>query len=85
MLHRSKWYDLLEIFQVLSNPDGHEIQGKKIDPKLATPQAGHGRQEEKSTKVFVGGLDKAVSKDELTSIFAQRGNVSFNSYYFSFV
>lgn len=52
------------------------IQDKKIDPKLATPQAGHGRQEEKSTKVFVGGLDKATSKEELTSIFAQRGNVS---------
>lgn len=62
---------------MLSNPQGHEIAGKRIDPKLATPQGGSGGQDrEKSTKVFVGGLDKATDKDTITTTFGQKGNVS---------
>lgn len=58
--------------QVLTKPGGHEICGKKVDPKLATPQTG---QDEKNCKVFVGGVDKSTTKEEITAVFNQHGNV----------
>jgi len=68
--------DVNSVNQVLSNPSGHEIGGKTIDPKLATPQGGSGGQDrEKSTKVFVGGLEKTTEKDTITATFGARGNV----------
>ena len=52
--------------------------GKKIDPKLATPQS-----DEKSTKVFVGGLDRTATKEDITEAFATRGNVSIYHHFYS--
>lgn len=56
----------------------HEIAGKQIDPKLATPQSnkGSGGGEERSTKVFCGGLDHSTTKEDLEAVFGQRGTVS---------
>lgn len=63
---------------MLNDQDGHEIAGKKVDPKLATPQSSKNDQnEEKSSKVFVGGIEKGTTKEDITAAFAGRGNVCF--------
>lgn len=50
------------------------MAGKEVEAKLATPLSSNNKQS--NPKVFVGGINKTVTKDVLCEIFNKRGNVS---------
>ncbi|XP_055852457.1 RNA-binding protein Musashi homolog Rbp6 isoform X2 [Episyrphus balteatus] len=52
----------------------HTLDGKKIDPKHATPK-NRPRQANKTKKIFVGGVSQETSADEVKAYFGQFGNV----------
>jgi len=67
--------DIDSVHKVLSQEE-HMLDGKKIDPKLATPKG------QKSAgdlliprKVFVGGVSQETSQQELVDYFTQFGKV----------
>ncbi|CAG8464282.1 2915_t:CDS:2 [Paraglomus brasilianum] len=49
----------------------HQLDGKIIDPKRAIPR----EEQEKTEKIFVGGIAPDVSEDEFKDYFSQFGNV----------
>jgi len=51
----------------------HTLDGKRIDPKHATPRSKSGSN--KTKKVFVGGVSQETSVDEVKSYFSQFGKV----------
>merc|ERR1712045_888519 len=53
----------------------HLLDGKKIDPKPATPKAKS--KEAKTRKIFVGGVSQDTSAEEVKKYFTQYGE--FNS------
>lgn len=52
----------------------HTLDGKKIDPKHATPK-GRGKASGKTKKIFVGGVSQDTSSDEVRAYFSQFGRV----------
>ena len=67
-------------FISFTNPDSvdrvlavssHILDGKKIDPKPATPKAKS--KEAKSRKIFVGGVSQDTSAEEVKKYFSQYG------------
>ncbi|KAL9890817.1 poly(U)-binding-splicing factor PUF60-B isoform X2 [Glossina fuscipes] len=52
----------------------HTLDGKKIDPKHATPK-NRPRQSNKTKKIFVGGVSQDTSAEEVKAYFNQFGNV----------
>ncbi|XP_020818618.1 RNA-binding protein Musashi homolog Rbp6 isoform X1 [Drosophila serrata] len=52
----------------------HTLDGKKIDPKHATPK-NRPRQANKTKKIFVGGVSQDTSADEVKAYFNQFGAV----------
>ena len=49
---------------------------------LATPQSSGEQSDEKIKKVFVGGLDRSTTKEDIESTFQARGTVcTANSFY----
>jgi len=54
----------------------HTLDGKKIDPKHATPKnKGKAQATSKTKKVFVGGVSQDTSADEVKAYFSQFGRV----------
>ncbi|CAG7835252.1 unnamed protein product [Allacma fusca] len=51
----------------------HTLDGKRIDPKHATPRSKSGSN--KTKKVFVGGVSQETSVEEVKSYFSQFGKV----------
>ncbi|CAI2169958.1 10386_t:CDS:2 [Funneliformis geosporum] len=49
----------------------HQLDGKIIDPKRAIPR----EEQEKTEKIFVGGIAPEVSEEEFKEYFMQFGNV----------
>ena len=84
-LVRSKYSVLLQRsrgfgFITFSNPDAvervlsvpsHCLDGKKIDPKHATPKSKS--KANKTKKIFVGGVSQETSADEVKAYFNQFG------------
>ena len=61
--------------RVLAVP-AHTLDGKKIDPKHATPKnKGKATPSSKTKKVFVGGVSQDTSADEVKAYFNQFGRV----------
>jgi len=69
-------------FITFSNPDAvdrvlsvpsHCLDGKKIDPKHATPKSKS--KANKTKKIFVGGVSQETSADEVKAYFNQFGKV----------
>jgi len=58
---------------VLSHPEPHYLDGSKIDPKSACP-AGV-RPEQRTKKIFVGGLQEQTTEERLLEYFGQFGQV----------
>ena len=56
--------------RVLSLPN-HFVDGKKIDPKPATPKSKS--KEAKTRKIFVGGVSQETSSEEVKKYFSQYG------------
>ncbi|XP_017773402.1 PREDICTED: RNA-binding protein Musashi homolog 2 isoform X2 [Nicrophorus vespilloides] len=52
----------------------HTLDGKKIDPKHATPK-NRPKQPNKTKKIFVGGVSQDTSADEVRAYFNQFGKV----------
>lgn len=52
----------------------HTLDGKKIDPKHATPK-NRPKQPNKTKKIFVGGVSQDTSADEVKAHFGQFGKV----------
>ena len=59
--------------RVLSVPS-HCLDGKKIDPKHATPKSKS--KANKTKKIFVGGVSQETSADEVKAYFNQFGEFS---------
>ncbi|XP_058447651.1 RNA-binding protein Musashi homolog Rbp6 isoform X2 [Malaya genurostris] len=53
----------------------HTLDGKKIDPKHATPKNRPKTQSNKTKKIFVGGVSQDTSADEVKQYFSQFGKV----------
>ena len=49
----------------------HIVDGKKIDPKPATPKSKS--KEAKTRKIFVGGVSQETSSEEVKKYFSQYG------------
>jgi RNA recognition motif-containing protein len=58
--------------QVIEQPS-HTLHGKNIDPKRAKARLG----KEPVKKIFVGGLDPEVPKEEIEQHFSKYGKVCF--------
>lgn len=52
----------------------HTLDGKKIDPKHATPK-NRPKQANKTKKIFVGGVSQDTSVEEVKAYFSQFGKV----------
>jgi len=71
-------------FVTFSDPSGvdkvltlpaHELDGKKIDPKLAFPRRAHPKMVTRTKKIFVGGLSAPTTLEDVKNYFEQFGRV----------
>jgi len=53
----------------------HEIDGKKIDPKIAFPRKSSPKMVTKTKKIFVGGLPATTTLEEVKAYFSKFGQV----------
>ncbi|KPM04331.1 RNA-binding protein Musashi-like protein [Sarcoptes scabiei] len=53
----------------------HELDGKKIDPKIAFPKRAHPKLVTRTKKVFVGGLSAPTTIDDVKNYFQQFGRI----------
>jgi len=53
----------------------HELDGKKIDPKVAFPRRAHPKMVTRTKKIFVGGLSAPSTIDDVKGYFEQFGRV----------
>ncbi|GAA5815861.1 hypothetical protein MFLAVUS_009377 [Mucor flavus] len=59
-----------DIDKIVSQAD-HQLDGKKIDPKRAIPRD----EQDKTEKIFVGGISPDVNEEEFREFFTQFGTV----------
>uniref|UniRef100_A0A336KA37 CSON005254 protein n=1 Tax=Culicoides sonorensis TaxID=179676 RepID=A0A336KA37_CULSO len=55
----------------------HELDGKKIDPKVAFPRRAHPKMVTRTKKIFVGGLSAPTTLEDVKSYFEQFGPFPF--------
>ncbi|XP_021696532.1 RNA-binding protein Musashi homolog Rbp6 isoform X1 [Armigeres subalbatus] len=53
----------------------HELDGKKIDPKVAFPRRAHPKMVTRTKKIFVGGLSAPTTLEDVKSYFEQFGPI----------
>ncbi|CAJ0580661.1 unnamed protein product, partial [Mesorhabditis spiculigera] len=53
----------------------HELDGKKIDPKVAFPKRAQTKMVIKTKKVFIGGLSASSTLEDMKAYFEQYGKV----------
>lgn len=66
--------DPASVDKVLAH-EHHELDGKKIDPKVAFPKRTQPKMIIKTKKVFIGGLSATSTLDDMKSYFEQYGKV----------
>ncbi|XKL68401.1 hypothetical protein PGB90_003892 [Kerria lacca] len=54
----------------------HDLDGKKIDPKVAFPRRAHPKMVTRTKKIFVGGLSATTSLEDVKNYFEQFGSLS---------
>jgi RNA-binding protein Musashi len=58
----------------------HELDNKKIDPKVAFPKRAQQPKVTKTKKVFIGGLSSTSTLEDMKNYFQQYGKVCFFKY-----
>ncbi|KAL9903268.1 RNA-binding protein Musashi homolog Rbp6 isoform 5-T8 [Glossina fuscipes fuscipes] len=53
----------------------HELDGKKVDPKVAFPRRTHPKMVTRTKKIFVGGLSAPTTLEDVKSYFEQFGPI----------
>ncbi|XP_043064929.1 RNA-binding protein Musashi homolog Rbp6 isoform X4 [Drosophila ficusphila] len=53
----------------------HELDGKKVDPKVAFPRRAHPKMVTRTKKIFVGGLSAPTTLEDVKSYFEQFGPI----------
>ncbi|XP_026742815.1 RNA-binding protein Musashi homolog Rbp6 isoform X4 [Trichoplusia ni] len=53
----------------------HELDGKKIDPKVAFPRRAHPKMVTRTKKIFVGGLSAPTTLEDVKNYFEQFGPI----------
>merc|ERR1712008_616043 len=53
----------------------HELDGKKIDPKVAFPRRAHPKMVTRTKKIFVGGLSAPSTLEDVKNYFEQFGAI----------
>lgn len=53
----------------------HELDGKKIDPKVAFPRRAHPKMVTRTKKIFVGGLSAPTTLEDVKNYFEQFGHI----------
>ncbi|XP_042146674.1 RNA-binding protein Musashi homolog Rbp6 isoform X13 [Ixodes scapularis] len=66
--------DPASVDKVLANGP-HELDGKKIDPKIAFPKRAHPKMVTRTKKVFVGGLSAPTTLEDVKNYFQQFGRI----------
>jgi len=66
--------DPSSVDKVLTNGP-HELDGKKIDPKIAFPKRAHPKMVTRTKKVFVGGLSAPTTLEDVKNYFQQFGRI----------
>lgn len=62
------------IDKVLSEPV-HDLDGKKIDPKVAFPKRTQPKMVTRTKKIFVGGLSASSTVEDMKNYFSQFGTI----------
>jgi RNA recognition motif-containing protein len=55
--------------------DGHELDGKSIDPKVAFPKRHQPKMVVRTKKVFIGGLSSNSTLEDIKTYFSQFGKI----------
>ncbi|XP_015785990.1 RNA-binding protein Musashi homolog Rbp6 [Tetranychus urticae] len=66
--------DSSAVDKVLTNGP-HELDGKKIDPKIAFPKRAHPKMVTRTKKIFVGGLSAPTTLEDVKNYFLQFGRI----------
>jgi RNA-binding protein Musashi len=66
--------DPKSVDNVLAN-GSHELDGKKIDPKVAFPRRAHPKMVTRTKKIFVGGLSAPSTLEDVKNYFEQFGRI----------
>jgi len=53
----------------------HDLDGKKIDPKVAFPRRAHPKMVTRTKKIFVGGLSAPTTLEDVKNYFEQFGRI----------
>ncbi|XP_059091370.1 RNA-binding protein Musashi homolog Rbp6-like isoform X2 [Tigriopus californicus] len=66
--------DANSVDQVLAHGP-HDLDGKKIDPKVAFPRRTHPKLVTRTKKIFVGGISATTSLEDIKKYFEQFGEI----------
>ncbi|KAL1285011.1 RNA-binding protein Musashi -like protein 2 [Trichinella pseudospiralis] len=69
-----KFADAASVDKVL-NHQAHELDGKKIDPKVAFPKRIQPKMVTRTKKIFVGGLSASTTLEDMKNYFTQYGRI----------
>ena len=62
--------DVASVEKVL-DVGAHELDGKKVDPKVAFPRRAHPKMVTRTKKIFVGGLSSNSTLEDVRNYFEQ--------------
>lgn len=66
--------DVTGVDKVLEH-GSHDLDGKKIDPKVAFPRRAHPKMVTRTKKIFVGGLSAPSTLEDVKNYFEQFGRI----------